>query len=49
LWRGIEEGRSTEQLARDLAAEFAVDVTQAAQDLESFAVELRSMGLLVAA
>jgi hypothetical protein len=49
LWRGIEEGRSTEQLARDLAAEFAVDVTQAAQDLESFAVGLRSMGLLVAA
>lgn len=49
LWRGIEEGRSREQLTSDLAAEFVVDTAQAAQDLEAFASELCSMGLLVAA
>jgi hypothetical protein len=49
LWQGLEAGRSVEQVARDIVAEYDVDFEQALADLEALATDLVGRGLFVEA
>lgn len=46
LWAMIEGGRSTEDLAAHLQAEYGISAEQAAADTEKFIEELREAGLI---
>lgn len=46
LWTLIEAGRSAEDLAAHLQAEYGISAEQAAADTDSFIEELREAGLI---
>ncbi|HKV25377.1 MAG TPA: PqqD family protein [Candidatus Acidoferrum sp.] len=46
IWRLLENGHSTEELARWLAANYQVDARQALADVESYLAELQEAGLI---
>jgi hypothetical protein len=47
LWRGLAEGRSTREVAEEVAPEYEVDFARLLADLTDLATELASRGLLV--
>jgi hypothetical protein len=47
LWKGLERGLEREQLLDDLLAQFEVDRTTAAAELDRLLGELSARGLLV--
>jgi hypothetical protein len=46
LWRLLESGKSTEELANWVATHYEVDAKQAALDVERYLAELREIGLI---
>lgn len=47
LWTGLEAGRTVEQIARDVVAEYDVGFEQAMVDLIALGDELAAQGLIV--
>lgn len=48
LWRALAGGATREELAAELAAEFALDRARAIADTEAFLAQLREHDLLIA-
>jgi hypothetical protein len=46
IWSRLASGRAPAEIARDLAAEFAVDEVEALSDVEVFLTELELVGLV---
>jgi hypothetical protein len=46
IWQRCDGARTTEDIAADVASEFAVEHRVAREDAESFIEELRNVGLL---
>ena len=47
LWAGLEAGKSIEDVAAEVVAEYEVSVEQATADLEALTEELLELGLVV--
>jgi hypothetical protein len=48
LWSGLEKGRTVEQVAADVVAEYDVTLERATADLDALARDLLARGLFVA-
>jgi hypothetical protein len=46
LWRLLEQGRTTEELANWVATQYDVSTEQAALDVQSYLAELEAVGLI---
>ncbi|MGC2466638.1 MAG: PqqD family protein [Candidatus Acidiferrum sp.] len=46
LWRLLEKGHSTEELANWVARQYEVDAKQALADVQSYLAELQEVGLI---
>ena len=49
LWRGLEAGRTVDDVARDVVSEYDVSLEQATRDLEALVEEFLQKGLFVSA
>ena len=47
LWSGLEAGRTIDQIAKDVVAEYDVDLDRAMTDLVTLGDELMALGLMV--
>jgi Coenzyme PQQ synthesis protein D (PqqD) len=47
LWKGLEAGRSVDEVAREVVAEYEVSVEQATADLEALVDDFVARGLFV--